>query len=602
MSAIGGGPAARVRAAGRRVLAHVIIEPVRDGRLKDHQWPTGLRPLVVIALVLSGVLVALTGLSGVVRGRTTLLFSPPDLSLPNLAVPVLIVTLTFALVLLYLAALHVRPLVRILLLIMLCSIVLRPAALVDFAAYSAPLWIAAVLLVVLAVLRWRTAFAPFEAVLATMIIGGSVGYAVLMINQLYGGYLPQAGFVAFSAMTSSVWILAGPFAALAGATVTQLLASTVTAACAAAGETLGKAARTERWLALGLAVLAAARTAQIVAAARTDDDYRPLGLMLGALPLVVPFLALLLLRRGRGNHRTELDVETGLADWSRWGLLAAGLIIGVAVWPLLLADLSRSAGLGGLADRFSGIDSQSQYEVATPIAIAVVLVVVVRDGRRTGRRSVLLLMVGWLMAIREIYTLTGVLGTTTGAFTAAALIAIVIGVVSGIRATLTLNRAVALASVFVLSGLYEYRNAITEPLTAALALAGGSVGLMVGVVWRLLTENDFSHGDSIRFPRSARVMLILANALLGASGVALLALEGGISETSLQLFDQLGDSQLGFTLVVAVLVLQLSAAIDRSVAQPPRDPEDQPSQPFSVAIRTASARDSAPSLPIAEDR
>lgn len=125
---------------------------------------------------------------------------------------------------------------------------------------------------------------------------------------------------------------------------------------------------------------------------------------------------------------------------------------------------------------------------------------------------------------------------------------------------------------------------------------------MVGVVWRLLTENDFSHGDSMSFPRPARVMLILANALLGASGVALLALQGGISETSLRLFDQLGDSQLGFTLVVAVLVLQLSAAIDGSAVRATREAEDQPSQPFSVAIRTASARDSAPSLPIAEDR
>ncbi len=268
------------------------------------------------------------------------------------------------------------------------------------------------------------------------------------------------------------------------------------------------------------------------------------------------------------------------------------MIIGVAVWPLLLAELARSVGLDVVADRLLSIDIQTQYLLSTPVAIVILAVVAARDARRSGRPSVLLIMIAVLLAIRELYTLLGVLGTTPGAFVAATTGAVVLLVVQAVRRTLGVDRAVALASVFALSGLYAYRNAITEPLTAALALTGGTVGLMVGVVWRMLTENTFGYGDSVRFPRPSRVLLIMANLLLGASGVALLSLQGGISDTSLLLFEQLGDSQLGFTLIVTVLLVQLLAAM-----APP-----QPSQPFSVASRTASARDAAPSLPIAEDR
>lgn len=81
---------------------------------------------------------------------------------------------------------------------------------------------------------------------------------------------------------------------------------------------------------------------------------------------------------------------------------------------------------------------------------------------------------------------------------------------------------------------------------------------------------------------------------------------GGISDPAPALFDQLVDAQLGFTLVVPVLFQLLVALGGSGVALARGDleqsVEDQLSQPFSVAIRTASARDSAPSLPIAADR
>lgn len=77
----------------------------------------------------------------------------------------------------------------------------------------------------------------------------------------------------------------------------------------------------------------------------------------------------------------------------------------------------------------------------------------------------------------------------------------------------------------------------------------------------LLTDNAFAIGDSVLFPRPSRVLLIIANAVFGSSAIALLALQGGVTDTNLGLLESLGDSQLGFSLVVTVLLLQLLTAI-----------------------------------------
>ena len=73
-------------------------------------------------------------------------------------------------------------------------------------------------------------------------------------------------------------------------------------------------------------------------------------LLLGALPLLVP-------------------------------LLAAGLIVGVAIWPVLLADLFRAAGLDTLAVPINGLDVQLGSEATTPLAVAVVVVIAVVELR-----------------------------------------------------------------------------------------------------------------------------------------------------------------------------------------------------------------------------
>ena len=46
-------------------VGHVLVEPVREGRLRDVDWPLGLRPIVVVAVV------------GFVAAAALVLFSGP---------------------------------------------------------------------------------------------------------------------------------------------------------------------------------------------------------------------------------------------------------------------------------------------------------------------------------------------------------------------------------------------------------------------------------------------------------------------------------------------------------------------------------------------
>ena len=191
---------------GSAVLEHVVLEPIRSGRIRDTGWPRGLRPAALIAFALSGAMVALTGFSGLLRRHSPLPFQAPVVSLPSVTVPLLVVAMILALSLLFVAALHVRLLVRIPVLVVICSIIIRPSADVGFAWISTPLWLAALLLV---------------------IIGSAVVYALVMTARIDGSASAASGYRAFAAMTNTMWLLAGPFAALAGTTVTELLAAVV---------------------------------------------------------------------------------------------------------------------------------------------------------------------------------------------------------------------------------------------------------------------------------------------------------------------------------------------------------------------------------------
>ncbi|MDO5500222.1 MAG: hypothetical protein Q4F67_11155, partial [Propionibacteriaceae bacterium] len=86
--------------------------------------------------------------------------------------------------------------------------------------------------------------------------------------------------------------------------------------------------------------------------------------------------------------------------------------------------------------------------------------------------------------------------------------------------------------------------------------------LVVGLLWRQLTEYSVARGDSTRFPNSARVMLALANMTLVSLSLATFALSAGhTSAASPELFASVGDSHLGGALFTASILAGVLLAL-----------------------------------------
>ena len=584
----------RTGRAGRTVVRKVVTEPVSEGRLRPDGWPLGLAPIVLTAGLLSVVLVGLTMAGGPIRRHSEMLYLSPSSTLPRWVLPILVTALVFAVSCLYVGALHVWVVVRIPILVVVVAVVIRTLSYDYLDTRGVPALVGAGLLLLFAVLRWRARFAWWEFLVAVVVIGGSIGTSLIGIQRVYGGATPSTPFNAFEMMSALLWFLALPFATLAGATISELLSASVVAASASAVSLVGQPVphdeqssdrspgqspgqqpiqgRARIIIMIGLGLLVLGRAVQIGVKINTDDEYR-LGLLAGgALTLAVPLLILVpLLLTGRGRvWFTELDGEAGLESWRRRALFIAAVPFVFSLGPLFLSDLSASFGLDRVSDWLFDLRLNGDLANEVTFAALALLVVAYLDRRRTGRWSILVLFFAWVFADRAVNTAIHLPAAGQGSLILASVLAAGLALVLGLRGRLTTRRAGQLASVLLLTGLFGYRNVITEPLTALLALTGVSVGLVVGVLWRLLTDNAYGNGESERFPRTARVLLVLANAIFGTAGIALVALQAGISATDLRSSEQLGDTQVGFTLVLAVVLLQLIATgyISERAAEP----------------------------------
>ncbi|MDN5725840.1 MAG: hypothetical protein L0G99_07920, partial [Propionibacteriales bacterium] len=129
-----------------------------------------------------------------------------------------------------------------------------------------------------------------------------------------------------------------------------------------------------------------------------------------------------------------------------------------------------------------------------------------------------------------------------------------------VRRRLTTERGLALALSLVLTAVFDYRYWIYEPITAVFTVAGVGATLMVGLIWRLLTDNGFARGDSARFPQASRVLLAMANSLFAVTAIAIVALFGGNWILDVEVFENNGDHMIGNGLWAAVTIASLSLA------------------------------------------
>lgn len=583
------------RSRGRRLLGlvgfvaqRVVGDPVRAGRLRDTGWPPGLKAVVVVGLLLYALVMGLAVFGGDLRAVAELGYRAPSETFPLVALPVIIAAVVFIVSCLFTAALHLAWWLRPLVLLVVLAIVLRPLDLTQDHWTNLLFLAAAVALVLLMAARWTKPFHWGEFGVTLVIIGHAVVADVAFRNELYAGFATDLRLNSLSLIMLVMWGLATPAALLAGSAMAELTISAVS--WTVAGVARSVLARTSAVVCLVLIGTAAVwrfvRSGWKVYGAEQPDP--PLTFVVGVVMTLVLGGACLLVSRippaggwgppyggngpvegtgpveGNGPYEGNGPDGEMVATWSRATLPMALLLSACMVGTTQLREVLRVVGLGGLGDQIVNLGGSNQLWFLTALLAVSALLWAIRLARR-GRRTeaVVWTAFGAMLATGTANTLIGLEAAVSGILTAVTVLVLGATAVLVRQGEWRSRSVVGLAALAVLAVAFEYREYIFEPVTALFTLTGVAAGLLVGLLWRLLTDNGFSHSDSPRFPRSSRVLLALANATMGVTAAAMVSLLGGYWELNLNLAEDAGDTILGSTLLFAIVFGALQAALRR---------------------------------------
>ena len=562
--------AARSASFLRGVVGQTVVAPVREGRIRDAGWPYGLRAVVLVgylAFVLAGLLVV--G-SGAIRRGAVLLPSDSLLSgLPDPAVWMLATLFSFGLSLLLVAGLHgpwwLRLLALLVVLTTLAFWALRTPSTSGWVGWPFVVLLLLLGLVLLVVLRARRPFAWWEPAAAWALVGACLVVG-LVVNRYAIAFGSDLVPVLLQYLASALGFLVLPTALVAGAAVAEV---SVRLTVAATGQAQRLARHWVPYAALGLVV--AVRGVQVTRQVPALDPVRQGWDVLVASLVLVGLLAatgVLLLRvaRRRGSH-PEVG---GLGD----ELGAVALPVGAAL-VLVLLPVQLAAGLVPLlavADTTGAVTATSfdpavlVGRLVDPVRAVAGLAVVLLAFRAARRgRATRALVLGALGVMLVMLARTLVQGPDARAGVdpdvvnlVATAVVVVGGLVQLLRRRLTRTRALGLAGALVLCALFSGRDFVSDPVGAVLGFSGAAL-VLFGLTWDLFTGSSWANGESRRFTRPTRVLLVLANSVLTMSVLAFAALvRDGSTTIYLDPYAELGDVIFGTALLAAAVVAVLA--------------------------------------------
>lgn len=429
-----------ILALGRFVFDRAFADPVRDGRLKEtaeHPWPGGVRAIVIATYGIFVVLaLAVAGSTGL---RSLPLLADGDVSLPWVAVPVLLLAEIVALSLLYVAALHVWwPLRLAILGVLILALVSLPAA-----GGAIGVWAdvaGAALLILFAVFRARRAFSVWEFVYALFVFGHLLVLRLagpLVIGIEHGGM--QVSLIAYWGTLLTVF--ATPAVIMAGAAMTELAVRAGSWTARGIGESVLRRPRPRLLGGVVLGTLVIWSLAQETWDLITDPRRELSTMPIAALVLVVvAAVALAVLRLA--PHGQRPGVPTDLDDVAN--------AYGPISWPLafLLAGWVFIGVLTTLVDSVLGTDLEVGRWVTWTLFVAGGLAVAIREVRRSRPAAALIAVVLAVSSPFAQVLLTFGWGTPVSMLITVEVLAAVLllGWLLVTRA-LTADRAIALAGV-----------------------------------------------------------------------------------------------------------------------------------------------------------
>jgi hypothetical protein len=542
-----------------------LVEPIEQGRLRDLEWPYGLRSIVLagyVVFVIAGLMVIFSGL---IREHSTLIVFGPGLGLPEQMIWPLVLLLSFGVASLMAAAQHGPWWLKVLGLLFTLMVMgtwsLRNPSLAGWAGWpviAAGLMVAMLLLVII---RWRRGFAWWEcAVMWALVgLGMAIGVAETREAKIYGSDLNPLNLQQTAAVLG---YLALPAATLAGASVAEVTVR----ATVAATQNAQRFAK-QGWPYLILIVVICIRLAQCVwLIAERDPVVESLTALLWASALVAAFavVGLIMLRLSQRQRAAPVVSELG-DELGRVGFTIAAVLIAVTLpVQVFLSVLQVLASLepGGAAARLSFDITPLVTRIVDPsrVLVGVVLIILAVRAARRGQSSRALVL-GCIGVMLVALARQLVFGDRTPApinpdalNLVASAVAVVAVVILLVRRSLTPQRALAFAGMLILSALFSYRDFISDPLGAVLGFSGAAL-VLFGLTWDLFTGSGWANRESRRFSRSTRVLLVLTNYVLSMTVLAYAALiRDGSTTIYFDPFARLGDLIFGTALVAAAAV------------------------------------------------
>lgn len=561
------GPAARpwwrtVLAVVAETLLKVFWEPIRGGSPRWGAWPRGLRTIAVLTGVAYVVCAVLVVASASIRAADPLVHTNGD-TYPSWATTVMLWATVLVIALALTAALHTHPVVTVVMVVFVAASLVFTA----FGSGAAAGWSLGSVggLIAFVIVRARRRFAWFEFPVVLLLVTIAV-YAPLVaapfgagadLRPLYLGMF--LGVV--STLSLPMLIMAGYAPAEVSVTLGEWLVNRV------GSETAGS-----RWrpvvLGLGVVIGTGVLAYDIIGGLRRQEwDFRAEAWVASA---VVVALGLgwcwLMLRRRPGDPPTG---PTAWA-WERYAWIIALVWVCVILPLRVLLTVSGVLGLLGFSAAFAVVQGFAVSELLFGVWRLLVCLLAVSwliRARRLGERVVPVLLVCFvcltgLGALRQLsdgrVTVSWTLQTVVAVAVGACLVSVLVAVIR--RRGIERQLWIALLAL-VLSALVGRGELLSEPGSLAAGVSGLAV-LLIGLVWRVLTDAGITRGDSRWFPMPSRVLLFAANALLGTLVLAHLALtrqeQPGID---IEQMAALGINVIGAPLVLGAIFLGLLSTI-----------------------------------------
>lgn len=579
----------------RSFVTNVLVAPVRGGRLRDIDWPLGLRPIVALALGAYVIAALLVAGGGIIRAEATL-FAQNTAQVPQ---PRVTVWLLFALVALSLTlaqagALHMRGWVRwfvtgyvgMLLLFLGGTQVISP---LGFVAVGTNV-IAVVALIVLVAVRGRRTFSWVEFVTIAVIVFGGVTAAVVASSSaaLAGfDFTPLLLTTSMALLTS----LAIPATIASGAAVAELAVTSATWAAISFRDGLGRIA-----VMVLIAVLLVWRgfdLAPVVQAVAVDPAFELVTIGGAVLFLVVFAAAWVGLRRLRATRAAA--TVTGVVD----AQLNTSLPIAAAITPLAIITpvIVVASVLGMLAPALAeplwwlyGVLASYEVIGAMRLLTGIVLIVLAVLLARRGVASMpeLFVAIGIASAVGGATVLIGGYQLWTPASVSVVATIACIGLLLWVLLTrrATTARLTGIAVALLAAALFANPQWLTDPLGVVLPSAA-IASVLLGLTWALLTGFAIANAHSPRYPRPGRVMLMLANTVFATTVLAYVALsKDPASGFDFEAIVELGQITFGTPLVACALLVAFTAVL--------RDRDVEPVAVADALAEKAAAKSSQP--------